>query len=128
MDFNICKCAILPITKKHNTTFGNILENVDDHKYPSVSILHVLCWKKHCNKITKKVNKTLGLLRRTLSPCSNVKRRAYQTLVQQKIEYAAEAWNTYNITTADHLEHIQRAATHFVHNDNRRTTSINNII
>ena len=43
MDFNVCKCAVIPITKKCNTRFfnytisGNTLENVDDHEYPKVS-------------------------------------------------------------------------------------------
>ena len=64
MDFNICKCAILPITKKRNTSFfnytilGNTLEHVDVHEYLGISISHDLCWEKHCNKITKKASKT----------------------------------------------------------------------
>ena len=129
MDFNICKCAILPITKKRRTCFinytilGNNLERVDDHVYLGGSISHDLCWEKHCNKMTKNAHKTLGLLRPTLSLCSKeVKSRAYQALVRPQLEYAAEAWYPYNITTADRLEHIQRAAASFVHHDYRRTT------
>ena len=67
MDFNICKCAILPITKKRNTSifhyaiFGNTLEHVYDHKYLGVSISHDLYLEKYCNKVTIKSNKTLGL-------------------------------------------------------------------
>ena len=89
MDINICKCAFHPITKKRKTSFfshtifGNTLERVDDHEYIGASILHDLCWEKHCNKITNKASKTLGLFRRTPSPCSkDVKSRAYQTLVR----------------------------------------------
>ena len=68
-------------------------------------------------------------MRRTLSPCSKeVKSRAYQALVRPQLEYAAEAWNPYNITTADRLEHTQRAAARFVHHDYRHTTSVNNLI
>ena len=76
MDFNIYKCAILLITKKHNTSFfhytifGNTLECVDDHEYIGVSMSHDLCCEKHCNKIIKKTNKTLGVLCHTLSPSS----------------------------------------------------------
>ena len=115
MDFNICKCAILPITKKRNTSFFyytifcNTLERVDEHL--GVSISHDLCWEKHCNKITKKANKSLGLLRCNLSLCfKEVNGGAYQTLVRPQLEYAADAWNPYNITTADRLERIQRVA------------------
>ena len=124
MDISICKCATLPITKKRSTSFfnytifGNTLERVDDHEYLGISISNDLCWDRHCNEITKKASKTLGLLRRTISPCSKeVKTRAHQALVRPQFEYAAEAWNPYNITTADRLERIQRAAASFVHHD-----------
>ena len=134
MDF-ICKSTILPITKMCNTSFlnnsifGNTLECVYDHEYLGVSISHDLCWENHSNKITKEANKTLLLLHHTLSPCSReIKSRAYQALVRPKLEYTAAAWNPYNITTADRLEHIQHAAARFVHHDYRHTTSIDNLI
>ena len=92
MDFNICHCAILPITKNDNTSFfnhtiiGNTPERIDGHVYHGISTSHYLCWEKHCNKITRKSSKTLGLLRRTLSPCSKeVKSRAYQALVRPQL-------------------------------------------
>ena len=85
MDINICKCAILPITKNRNTSFFNhtifcnTIEHVDDHEYLWVSILQDLHWEEH--EITK--NKALGLLRCTLSPCSReVKIRTYQAIVR----------------------------------------------
>ena len=85
--------------------------------------------EKHCNKITKKANKTLVLLRHTLSPCSKeVKSRAHQTLVRPQDEYAPETWYPYNVATADHIVHIQCAAACFVHHDYRRTTSVDNLI
>ena len=100
------------------TIFGNGLERVDVHKYLGVSISHDLRWKKHDYKITKKAFKTLGPLRRTLCPCSKkVKSRAYQTLVRPQVEFAAEAYIHYNITTADRLEHIKHAADRFVHHE-----------
>ena len=57
-----------------------------------------------------------------------MKSRAYQALVRPQLDYAAEAWNPYNITTADRLERMQRAAASFVHHDYRHTTSIDNLI
>ena len=134
MNFNICKCAILPITKERDTRFfnytifGNTLERVDDHEYLGVSVSRDLSWEKHCYKITKKASKTLGLLRRTLSPYSKeVKSRVHQALVRPQHEYTAEAWNHYYITTADRIEHIQCAAVRLVHDDYRHTTSVNNL-
>ena len=90
---------------------GNILV-LSSYEYLGDSILHDLCWKNHCNKITKRANKTLGLLCRILSLCSKeVEIMASQALVRPQLENAAEAWNPYNITTADHLKRIQRSAT-----------------
>ena len=84
---------------------------------------------RKCNKITKKASKTLGLLCRTLSQCyKEEKRRAYQALVRPQLEYAAHAWNPYNITTADRVELIKPAAARFFHHDYRHTTSVNNPI
>ena len=95
----------------------------------NVLISRDLCWEKHCNKITKKASKAIELLRHTLSPYSKeVKSRVYQALVWPQLEYTAEAWNPYNISTADRLEHIQRAAARFVHHNYRCTTSLNNLI
>ena len=83
---------------------------VHDHEYLGISISHDICWKKHCNEITKKASKSHGFLHCTLAPCSKeVKIRAYLSIVRPQHEYAAEAWNTRNITTADRLERIQRA-------------------
>ena len=57
-----------------------------------------------------------------------MKSRAYQALVRPQLEHTAESWNPCNITTADCLERIQRAASRFVHHDYRYATSVNNLI
>ena len=76
----------------HYATFVHIQERVDDHEYIGASISHDRCWEKHCNKITKKPNKTLGLLSRTLSTFPiEVKSKAYLILVRTQLEYASEA-------------------------------------
>ena len=131
MHFNVNKCAILSITKKCNPSihqyniFGETLDRVDQHDYLGVTISHDLRWDDHCNKITQEANCTLGLLRRTLSPCSqDVKEKAYQTLAPPQLEYASEAWNLYSINTVNHVEQVQRAAARFVFRDFRRTSSV----
>ena len=128
MDFNICKCAIHLITKKCNTSlrnyaiFGIALERVDDHEYLGVWILLDLCLEMLCNTIAKKANNTLRKLRRILSPCSKEgKGSAHLAKVRPLLVYAEEDCSPYNITTADSLELIQRAAASFVHHDYRRT-------
>ena len=72
---------------------------------------------------------TLGLLRRTLSPChQGVKAKAYQTLVRPQLEYAAQVWNPYTLDGVNLLEQVQRAAARFVFSDYRRTTSVTPLI
>ena len=134
MHFNVKKCAILSITKKRNPSihqyniFGETLDRVDQHDYLGVTISHDLRWDDHCNKITQKANRTLGLLRRTLSPCSrDVKEKAYQA-IRPQLEYASEAWNPYSINTVNRVEQVQRAAARFVFRDFRRTTSVSSLI
>ena len=135
MQFNISKCAILSITKKRKPSIfqynilGQPLGRADQHEYLGVTISHDLQWSYHCSKITKKASRTLGLLRHTLSPCSqDVKARAYQALVRPQLDYAAEAWNPYTVTVVNRLEQVQRAAARFVFRDFRRSTSVSSLI
>ena len=88
----------------------------------------IFAWKSIAIRSQKKVSKTLGLLRHTLSPCpKEVNSRAHQALVRPQLEYTAEAWNPHSIITADRFERIQRAAARFVHHDYRHTTSVDNL-
>ena len=136
MYFNIKKkCAVLTITRKHHpslhqyTIFGESLERVEEHDYLGVTISHDLRWNSHCQKIIKKASRTLGLLRRTLSPCKQeVKAKAYQTIIRPQLEYAAETWNPYTSDGVNRLEQVQRAAARFVCCDYRRTTSVTQLI
>jgi len=135
MEFNIKKCAVLTISRKRQpsqfqyTILGQLLTSVEQHDYLGITIVNDLRWNSHCQNIIRKSNKTLGLLRRTLSPCSrHVKKKAYESLVRPRLEYAAEAWNPYTITLVDKLEQVQRAAARFVYRDFRRTTPVTPMI
>ena len=135
MHFNIAKCSILTITNKRSpslfqyTINGQSLARVDQADYLGVTISKDLRWENHCHKITQKANRTLGLLRRTLSPCTHeVKAKAYQTLVRPQLEYASESWNPHHANTINRLEQVQRAAARFVFRDYRRTTSVTPLI
>ena len=131
MDFNIAKRAVLNITRKRNISnfqysiFGKPLSTVDQHEYLGVTISNDLRWNHHCEKSIKKANRTLGLLRRTLTPCTkDVKIKAYESLVRPRLEYASEAWNPHTTSTVDRLEQVQRAAARFIHRDYRRETHV----
>ena len=104
MELNINKCHVLSITLKRNSSFQdhNILDTtikwVSNHDYPGVTISSDLNWLRHVTKIYNKASRTLGLLKRTLSPCSqNVKSIAYNMLVRPQLEYASEVWSPYTM-------------------------------
>ena len=89
-----------------------------------MTITDDLRWNKHCQNIRHKASRTLGLIRRTLSPCTKeVKARAYTALVRPQLENASEAWNPHTAAVVNSLEQVQRSAARFVHGDYRFTTS-----
>ena len=83
-----------------------------------------LRWGAYCSKIAAKVNKSLGLIRRSLKRWSaEVKERAYITLVRPTLEYASSSWNPNTDTDIKRLEQIQKTAARFVCNDYNIATS-----
>ena len=58
---------------------GQVLEHVTSFDYVGVRLTNKLNWKEHCDKASNKANRSLGLVKRTLNPCTpEVKERAYQ--------------------------------------------------
>ena len=89
MNFNVKKCGVLSITRKRTPRIyqykllNDEIPRVNEYKYLGVTITADLRWNKHCQTIRHKASRTLGLIRRTLSPCSTeVKARAYTALVR----------------------------------------------
>ena len=129
MGFRIGKCVTLTTRKRcqspHQYEISNEpVSRVEQYKYLGVIVSNDLSWNKQCQQITQKAGRTLGLIRRTLSPCSkDVKSMAYKSLVRPKLEYGSAAWNPYTKTATDRLEQIKKTAARFVQRDFRRTTS-----
>ena len=78
MRFQPVKCNIMQITRKRikikkiNASYnlgGNVLDNVENIKYLSITITKDLKWKIHVSNICTRANRTLGFLRRNLSAC-----------------------------------------------------------
>ena len=114
MEQNINKCSVLSITLKRNSIFheydilGAMLKRVTNHDYHGVTISSDLSWLRHVTKISNKASRTLGLHKRTLSPCSqNVKYIAYKMLVRPQLEYASEVWNPYAMKCIQKLKKFQ---------------------
>ena len=130
MNFNVKKCGVLSITRKRTPRIyqykllNEEIPRVNEYKYLGMTITADLRWNKHCQNIRKKASQTLGLIRRTLSPCTAaVKSRAYTTLVRPQLEYGSEAWNPYTASNINLLEQVQKSAARFVQCDYRQTTS-----
>ena len=74
MELNINKCSVLSITLKCYSIFheddihGEMLRQVTNHDYLGVTMSSYLNWLRHVKKIYNKASRTLGLLKRTLSP------------------------------------------------------------
>ena len=115
--FNVTKCHLLCITKKREpsnfiyTANYDALTRVPEWDFLGVTCTETLCWGAHCSKIAAKANKTLGLIRGSLRPCSiQVKERAYLTLVRPTLKYFSSSWNHYTDTDIKRLEQIQKNA------------------
>ena len=95
MAFNVSKCAVLSITTKrkpsiyHYKMDGELVPRTDNQDYLGVTINSKLSWKSHISKVTKKANKTLGLIKRTLHAApKQVRKAAYEALVRPSLKYA----------------------------------------
>ena len=135
MTFNIKKCAVVSITRKrHPNTYQYYLcsEEIprsNEYKYLGITITADLRWNRHCQTIRQNASKTLGLIRRTLHPCSReVKAQAYSSLVRPKLEYGSQAWNPCTHSNINNLEQVQKAAARFVMCDYKRSTSSTHLI
>ena len=87
-------------------------------KYLGVTITHNLNWNQHYDNICSKANSTLGLLRKVLLGCStDVKSKAYTTLVHPQLEYACSLWNLFTKRNLHQIELVQHRAARFVFSD-----------
>ena len=127
MELNINKCSVISITLKRNSIFhdynilGAMLKRVTNHDYLGVTISSDLNWLRHVKNFYNKASRTLGLLKRTLSPCSqNVQSIAYKMLVRPQLEYASEVWCLYALKCVQKFEQIQRNSSRFIFHEYRR--------
>ena len=87
-------------------------------KHVGVTIPHNLNWNQHCDNICNKANSTVGLLRRVLPDCStDVKSKAYTTLVHPQLEYACSVGNPYTKWNIHQIELVKHRAARFVFGD-----------
>ena len=135
MSFHPEKYNVLSITKKCNLVtncyilHGHQLEQVQSAKYLGVSITSDMKWSEHIANICKKANNTLSFLKRNLNISnSNLKEKAYQSLVRPTLEYACTTWDPYQQNNKHRIEMVQRRAARYVKNRYHNTSSVTEII
>ena len=127
MDFNVSKCAVLPVTAMRNISaykyfMGSQIPRTDNQDYLGVTInTALLSWQPHINKVQNEASKTLGLLKRTLHAAPpQVRQTVYEVLVRPTLEFATK-------TGIQTIERVQRSAARFVTGDYRRTACVSDI-
>ena len=102
---------------------------VTNHDYLGVATSSDENWLRHVTKISNEVSRTLGLLKGTLSPCSqSVMFIAYKMLVCPQLEYGSEVWNPYTMKCNKKIEQIQRNSCRFIFHEYRRDTDTSLLI
>ena len=108
---------------------GSEVHRSTSHKYLGVTISTDLRWNQHVDNIKKRASRTLGVVRRTLTSCSQeVKARAYLALVRPGLEYASAAWNPHTQSNVKILEQVQRRAARVACRDYSRHTSATGLV
>ena len=120
MSFNAGKCTVLTITNKKcpikfDYSIGNqILNRLKNHPYLGVEISDNLDWTKHIDNTVTKSQRTLNMLRRNLSGCTQDTRAlAYKALVRPVLEYASTVWDPYHANQIKKIQAVQRKAARF---------------
>ena len=98
----------------------HILQRVAAQPYLGVEISENLSWSAHVDKIAKKANASLGMLRRNLRFCPETcRKRAYTSLVRSLLEYSSTVWDPHVQKEIDKIEGIQRRAARYIKRDYR---------
>ena len=131
MSFNPDKCSILTITRRTKTIkttytmLGKTLAHYDHHPYLGVELSSGMDWGHHVKNTVAKGQRSLNVLRRNLSGCSQeTKSKAYTTMVRPILEYASNVWDPFQGTQIAALEAVQRRAARFACRNYSREASV----
>ena len=86
-------------------------------------------WNSHIDRTAKKVNNTLGFLRRNLPiNSSDIKAAACKTFVRPNLEYFASVWKPHTVSGKWKIEMVQRRATRYTTNHYHITSSVTDLL
>lgn len=119
MVFNVTKCVHITIGRTLPINLqlaGTVIPHAAKMKYLGVYIQSTLKWDFHILTITKKANKTLGLLRRCLSEAdSKTKLVSFNSITRPILEYASPVWSPYIKARIHDLDRVHRKAIRWIY-------------
>ena len=103
MPFNANKCTHIELGKETPSIelfmHGQKIPQSNRLKYLGLTITWNTKWTEHISNITKKANKTLGMLRRCLKGApEKLKIISFNTVVRPILEYASPLWSPCNLS------------------------------
>ena len=115
------KCEALCISNKKNLIYynyhlcNNSLRWFTSTRYLGVIIDSKLNWNSHCDFITAKSFRVLGVLKRYMSNCSMLsKKRVFRALILPILEYAIPSWSAYTKRNINRIELVQSKGARWV--------------
>ena len=109
----------------HLYNWGQALE----HPYLGVELNTKLSCDHQINQTVSKAQKTLNLLRRNITECSQMtKGRAYKALVRPILEYTSSVWDPFQASHISKIEAVQRKAARFVTGQDSRQASVSALL
>lgn len=113
MSFNVEKCVHLRVGREPQSIdlflLGKKIPQRDSLKYLGLHIEATLKWHDHILNTTKKANKVLGLLRRSISEAdSRTKLIAVNTVARPILEYASPVWSPYTKSLIGDIDRVHR--------------------
>ena len=109
-----CDSKENPVTYNYHLGPSSLLR-VRKGKDLGIIVTDNLLWNTHIQMITAKVNKMLGLLKRTCPLLTETKMRRslyiYLSLVKIQLCYGTEIWSPSNLSLKIKIERIERRAT-----------------
>ena len=124
MSFNLEKCHVMSFgrsPRQYSYTMKNAdgitlpLQQCNEEQDLGILFTPNLKFRDHINKITRKANSVVGIIRRSFSCLDKVMfRTLYVSLVRPHLEYASQIWSPHLIGDIQALEKVQRRATKLV--------------
>ena len=124
LTFNVDKCHVIHFgkTNKHHKYFlqDNFLSAVSNERDLGVIVDHQLKFSSHAKSVSSSANKTLGIIKRTISSRHpRVLMKLYKVLVRPRLEVGMSLAAPFFKKDRKLLEDVQRCATKMVTNMNK---------